>query len=360
MKALGTFAVAVALIAMMACCAPAHASTQYTLTIFSTEGGNITTPGEGTFTYDEGTEVYLMAEAQEGYSFINWTGDVDTVNVVNAAWTTITMEDNCSITANFAFWDIDITNKDDQCDYPACVQAGGTYNVTVKLRVNVPVGKTCGVLVNVDTRIASDPPDYRLCWLNPSPQQYWTRFGNGTHATECSFNFSTPDVIRESRANIKVTAELSGGDLGRDRDYQYRNLTILPSKESAVDVEFTGTVVSLDVFWGKVVVGANISIDEVTVQDPWSLLTPGEAIYVGFEDGPFVEDVWIGVGDKVEVCCDYHCDEGGFALIWRAGHHITRLQTFLWVWVLVGLVVTGVPVYFLWWRRRSGSVRDAQ
>ena len=73
----------------------------YDLTISSTEGGAVTTPGEGTFTYNEGTVLDLVAEAEEGYQFVNWTGDVDTIGNINAAITTITMNGDYSITANF-------------------------------------------------------------------------------------------------------------------------------------------------------------------------------------------------------------------------------------------------------------------
>jgi aspartate 1-decarboxylase len=74
---------------------------EYDLTISSTAGGNVTTPGEGTFPYDEGTVVDLMAEAEEGYRFVNWTGDVSSIANVNGATTTITMNGDYEITANF-------------------------------------------------------------------------------------------------------------------------------------------------------------------------------------------------------------------------------------------------------------------
>ena len=73
----------------------------YTLTIASTAGGSVTTPGEGTFTYYEGTVVDLVAGLEVGYRFVNWTVDVGTIANVNDATTTITMNDHCSITANF-------------------------------------------------------------------------------------------------------------------------------------------------------------------------------------------------------------------------------------------------------------------
>ncbi|MDH4269896.1 MAG: hypothetical protein OEV52_06325 [Dehalococcoidia bacterium] len=76
-------------------------ATEYTLTISSTAGGSVTNPGEGTFTYDDGTLVNLVAEPEAGYYFVNWIGDVDTIANVNAVATTITMNDSYSITAKF-------------------------------------------------------------------------------------------------------------------------------------------------------------------------------------------------------------------------------------------------------------------
>jgi len=77
-------------------------STQYNLSISSTTGGSVTSPGEGNFTYDDGTLVSLVASPASGYRFVEWTGDVDTVADIDAASTTITMNGDCSITANFA------------------------------------------------------------------------------------------------------------------------------------------------------------------------------------------------------------------------------------------------------------------
>jgi hypothetical protein len=74
---------------------------QYELTVSSTDGGSVTTPGEGTYTYNGGTVVNLVATAASGYRFVNWTGDVGTIANVNAASTTITVNSNYSVTANF-------------------------------------------------------------------------------------------------------------------------------------------------------------------------------------------------------------------------------------------------------------------
>ena len=71
------------------------------LTIAGAAGGSVTSPGEGTFIYVMGEMVNLVAEAQEGYQFLKWTGDVGTIANVETATTTITMSGDCSIAANF-------------------------------------------------------------------------------------------------------------------------------------------------------------------------------------------------------------------------------------------------------------------
>ena len=95
---LSIFLIMAALIAGMVGCGPI----QYNLTVSSTEGGEVIEPGEATFTYDGGTLVNLVAEADEGYQFVNWTGNVSAIADVNADATTITMNGDYSITANFA------------------------------------------------------------------------------------------------------------------------------------------------------------------------------------------------------------------------------------------------------------------
>jgi len=61
----------------------------------------VSAPGEGIFSYWPGEIVDLVAKAAEGYHFINWTGGVGTIGNVNAAVTTITMNNDYSISADF-------------------------------------------------------------------------------------------------------------------------------------------------------------------------------------------------------------------------------------------------------------------
>lgn len=74
---------------------------KYDLIISSTVGGEVTVPSEGIFMYDGGTVVDLVATPDAGYRFLTWSGDVDSLANVNDATTTITMNNDSSITANF-------------------------------------------------------------------------------------------------------------------------------------------------------------------------------------------------------------------------------------------------------------------
>ena len=95
-----TFLITVALLAGIVGCEPTLAQ-QYDLTIACTAGGSVTMPGEGVFNCDMCVAVILLATPSSGYQFVNWTGDVDTIANVNDASTTITLNGDYSITANF-------------------------------------------------------------------------------------------------------------------------------------------------------------------------------------------------------------------------------------------------------------------
>lgn len=76
-----------------------------TLTISSTNGGSVTTPGEGAFTYDDGTQAEVSATSDDLYYFLKWTGSaVDAGKVADpeSANTTVLMDGDYTLKANFA------------------------------------------------------------------------------------------------------------------------------------------------------------------------------------------------------------------------------------------------------------------
>ena len=114
----------------------------YNLTISSTSGGSVTTPGEGTFTYNASEVVPLVATADSGYHFVNWTGDVGTIGNVNSATTHITMNGNYSIVANFAqvTWVYNCTYEN-----PEGTPKYGSSELSVAVVAEVPAGTVEGV-----------------------------------------------------------------------------------------------------------------------------------------------------------------------------------------------------------------------
>jgi uncharacterized protein YkwD len=114
--------------------------THYHLTISGTEGGEITTVGEGTFTCDEGEVVNLVATPASGYRFANWTGDVDTVENVEAPSTTITMSGDYSITANFE------AISAEQCSLAVSSSVGGSVATPGEGTFNYDAGMVVSVV----------------------------------------------------------------------------------------------------------------------------------------------------------------------------------------------------------------------
>jgi len=96
-RKISRFLIVAALVAGLSGCA----GVSHALTIASTAGGSVTTPGNQNSPYYTGEVVNLTAIPDAGYRFAGWTGDVETVADVNAASTTIVMQGSYAITAEF-------------------------------------------------------------------------------------------------------------------------------------------------------------------------------------------------------------------------------------------------------------------
>jgi len=126
---------------------------RYTLTIFSTPGGSVTEPEEGTHTYDEGIERNLVAVPEEDYRFVCWAGDVGTIADVYTAQTTITMNDDYSITARFTA----------EVDSKTETVSDGTVNATDEANTEVEVTGNATVTV---VQFADNPGGYSPTGFN--------------------------------------------------------------------------------------------------------------------------------------------------------------------------------------------------
>ncbi len=103
-----------------------HIPVVYELTIHSTDGGEVITPCEGNFPYLGGSIVDLVATPDANYHFVEWIGDTDTIADPSEAETTIVLEGDYTITANFAINEHDLTI--DSTDGGSVTVSGeGTY-----------------------------------------------------------------------------------------------------------------------------------------------------------------------------------------------------------------------------------------
>jgi len=112
---------------------------QYELTISSTTGGSVSTPGEGVFTYYAGTVVELLAEAEAGYGFVNWTASpAVTFGDASAPETTFTMpSQDVTVTAHFGLvYELDMAADPVGVGEAIDVAAKGAYaaGATVSIR----------------------------------------------------------------------------------------------------------------------------------------------------------------------------------------------------------------------------------
>lgn len=98
MARLGALLVTALLVVAAVAC---DGSDTYELSISSTSGGSVTSPGEGAFSYDAATVVQLVATADNGYRFEEWTGDIQDLTDPDSHNTTVTMRGDYFITASF-------------------------------------------------------------------------------------------------------------------------------------------------------------------------------------------------------------------------------------------------------------------
>jgi hypothetical protein len=77
---------------------------QRSLTTSTTAGGTVSTPGIGTYLYNQGTNAPIAAANDVNYHFVNWTGTAVTAGKVGSPTspaTTVTMDANYTVQANF-------------------------------------------------------------------------------------------------------------------------------------------------------------------------------------------------------------------------------------------------------------------
>jgi len=110
---------------------------QYVLTVSSTMGGSVTSPGEGASAYEAGTVINLVASPDDGYEFVDWIGDG--ITNADSAMTSVTMNGDYTVKANFKFEQT--TGIDDSGGEPSvsagCFIATAAYGTPTAEQIDV-------------------------------------------------------------------------------------------------------------------------------------------------------------------------------------------------------------------------------
>ncbi len=112
-----------------------------TLSISSTDGGSVVTPGEGDFTYDCGTSVQLEVEAEPCYRFSHWTGTAIDANVADPCDPnlTVVVKEDCTVKAHFVKIEYDLTISSSE---HGSVTLPGEGTFTYECGTSVPIEAT--------------------------------------------------------------------------------------------------------------------------------------------------------------------------------------------------------------------------
>jgi hypothetical protein len=191
----------------------------YTLTVNrlpNTQAGSVTVNGAplaGVTTHNEGTTVTLVAAANTGFRFVNWTGTgaPTGANATNAT-ATITMSANRTITANFVRTFTLTVNRDPATSGSVTVN-GAAHTSAVTLDSNVQV-----------TVVAT--PSGTNTFAN------WLTLPTGATATGSTVTFNI-------RANQVITAVFQAG--GTTPETHTLNVTRLPNNQAGTVAVVVGT-----------------------------------------------------------------------------------------------------------------------
>ena len=163
----------------------------YSLTIASTEGGEVTVPGEGQFSYPAGTAVTLQAVADEHCRFVQWAGDVGEAGDTEASGTTITMWADYSITADFEFLPTITTGA-----------ATGVTRDSATLSLEFTIGDYSQVEVRFSYKKSADADWSHTDWI--------AKTTDGSH--DQAITELSPGTLYDFRATLSFEGEEMKGD----------------------------------------------------------------------------------------------------------------------------------------------------
>ncbi|MFW5907989.1 MAG: PQQ-binding-like beta-propeller repeat protein [Candidatus Natronoplasma sp.] len=199
------------------------------LTIDSSDGGDVVEPGEGTYSYSYGSTVELEAKAYKDHHFSRWSGDTGSIENPEERITTIEMDGNKEITAEFAVdtYELNITVDGEGSTEPSegIHEHDSGENVTV----------------------------------NAVPEEEWsfTRWTGDVPKEEGE----EPEITITMDQDKEITAHFEEDDEGNESEGEEWNLTIEVQGEGTTDPE-PGTYTYDD--------GKNVTVQALSTEEGWT------------------------------------------------------------------------------------------
>jgi uncharacterized repeat protein (TIGR02543 family) len=239
------------------------------LTISSTQGGEVYTPGEGRHIYDAGTVVELVAEADEYYEFDKWTGDKTTIGNFTSPSTTITMDGNYKINANFKL-------KDGYCSLTVSSTYGGSVTQPDE-RISIHA-----VNATVDL-VAEADEDYRFVEWTGDVSTIADVYAASTNITmEGNYSVTANFELKEGLCSLTISSTY-GGEVNTPPEQISThaanttvNLVAVPY-ESCQFAQWTGDVITIDDVYA--------AETTITMYDSYSITAKFESL----DPTPFVQ-----------------------------------------------------------------------
>jgi hypothetical protein len=183
---------------------------QYELTISSTTGGSVTTPGEGVFPYYAGAQVHLLAEAETGYGFVNWTtNSTATFADARAAETTFTMPAQ-DVTINASFEEVPLPTVTTQA-------ATDVTSYSASVHMSYTAGNISPVEVRFACKRCTDPAWFYTDWVSKTADGTYAEVITGL-ASQTGYDFKAQlrydGTVIEGVTNRFCTARRPAIDLG--------------------------------------------------------------------------------------------------------------------------------------------------
>ena len=236
---------------------------QHTLTVSSTAGGSVTTPGEaGPYPYSYGESASIVAQADPNYHFVNWTGSAVTAGKVaspGSASTTVTMHGDYTIQANFAINQHALTVSSTAGGSVTAPGEAGPYPYSY--------GESASIVAQAD-------PNYQFVnWTGSAVTAGKVADPNAASTTVTMHGDYTIQANFTIDRHTLTVSSTTGGSVtepGETGPYQYDNGTTVPIEATADPdyrfVNWTGTAVTA----GKVA-GPNTASTTVTMDADYTI-----------------------------------------------------------------------------------------